>query len=97
MRHLHSRGVIHRDLKPGNVFLNGSFEPSVGGFGISRVADSLLSGGQGTRLYMAPEVIDGKIGRITQMCDVFSSGVFLQQMAAADINLKMDRLGVHWI
>jgi eukaryotic-like serine/threonine-protein kinase len=85
---VHDAGVVHRDLKPGNIFLahgrNNEIEPKLLDFGISRAAESeqfklttargLL---MGTPLYMSPEAIHG--GEITSLSDQYSLGVVLYE------------------
>lgn len=60
LAHLHSQGVVHRDLKSSNIFLSGSQRClRIGDFGISRVLEStaLASSCVGTPAYMSPELI----------------------------------------
>jgi serine/threonine protein kinase len=58
----HEQSDIHRDLKPVSVLLYALFEANARDFGISGIVDSLfVTGGRGTRLYMAPEVIDHRL------------------------------------
>ena len=72
---VHAAGVVHRDLKPGNIMLSEG-EPVVIDFGIAHAADSskITQTGMfmGTPGYLAPEVIEGK--GATQASDVHSWG-----------------------
>lgn len=73
----HSAGLVHRDIKPGNLLITPSGEVKITDFGIARVADqvSLTATGQvmGTVQYLAPEQATGKPA--TPATDVYSLGV----------------------
>ena len=75
---LHERQIIHRDIKPQNILLQGGI-PRLADFGISRAMNSstLSSVVVGTDSYMAPEAFDGKRNVQT---DVWSVGVVYYQM-----------------
>ena len=81
LHHAHSRGIIHRDVKPGNVMILESGAPKILDFGIARLpASDLTTGGStfGSPSYMAPERMDGKTP--DPRADVFSLGAVLYEM-----------------
>lgn len=79
----HNHGVIHRDLKPGNLFLTRSGEVKLGDFGIARdnTASDLTDTGLtvGTHAYMAPEQITGE-SSISGKVDLYALGCCLFEM-----------------
>ena len=63
LKHAHDRRILHRDLKPQNIFLTRKNFVRLGDFGISRVLSNTLSVAStcvGTPLYLAPELCEGK-------------------------------------
>jgi eukaryotic-like serine/threonine-protein kinase len=85
LSYAHTRGVIHGDIKPGNIFLTRSGRPKVLDFGIARAANvKLIPDLNGLSLgsphYMAPEqLLDG---RLDQRTDIYSLGVVLYELLA---------------
>jgi serine/threonine protein kinase len=78
----HSKGVIHRDVKPDNIMVNPKNQVKVMDFGLARLKDAILqsrkSSTVGTLAYMAPEQIQG--GEIDHRADIFALGVVLYEM-----------------
>jgi len=75
--------ILHRDLKPGNIFLDGNSDAKVGDFGLARVLnhDSVFAQTHvGTPYYMSPEQINEQ--RYNEKSDIWSLGCIVYEMAA---------------
>ncbi|XP_023671037.2 mitogen-activated protein kinase 12 isoform X1 [Paramormyrops kingsleyae] len=79
LKYIHSAGVIHRDLKPGNLAVNQDCELKILDFGLARQADSEMTGYVVTRWYRAPEVILSWM-HYTQTVDIWSVGCIMAEM-----------------
>jgi eukaryotic-like serine/threonine-protein kinase len=80
LAHAHGAGVLHRDLKPGNVFLTRGGGVKVLDFGLARILGVSGLRGSGTPAYMAPEQWRGEPE--DERTDVFALGVMLHEMLA---------------
>ena len=77
----HGRGVIHRDVKPGNVLVSDMGVAKMSDFGIARIERShLTQEGEvlGTPFYMAPEQYEGQ--EIDERTDIYSAGVIVYEV-----------------
>jgi TolB-like protein/Flp pilus assembly protein TadD len=78
----HGKGVLHRDLQPGNVLLDGNGEPMVSDFGLAKWIDQSSDLTRtletlGTPGYIAPEQAECRAGELTGAADIYSLGAIL--------------------
>ena len=81
LHYAHSMGLVHCDIKPGNIMINQHSEVLLTDFGIARMTDTATSTmvGFGTPAYMAPELVLGQDP--TLQSDIYSLGIVLYEMA----------------
>src|SRR5260370_27553381 len=74
----HDKGVVHRDLKPGNIMLDGQGHLRITDFGLAGVAGELKDIRSGTPAYLSPEQRSGQ--EVTARSDIYALGVVLHEV-----------------
>jgi len=88
----HRMGVVHRDLKPGNIMIDREGNAKIMDFGIARSASAKGITGTGVMIgtpeYMSPEQVEGK--EVDRRSDIYSLGVILYEMLTGQVPFEGD-------
>jgi serine/threonine-protein kinase len=97
--HAHERGIVHRDVKPSNVFLPRGRQAKIMDFGVARLAAGTATGGGGittqgtvvgTPNYMSPEQV--RSGELDGRSDLFSAGLILYELVTGEKAYRGDSI-----
>src|SRR5881398_1779255 len=85
VHHAHEHGILHRDIKPGNILLDAKGEPHLTDFGLARLVETESTVTHtmdvlGTPSYMAPEQARGHNEQLTSATDVYGLGAVFYQL-----------------
>lgn len=93
LKHCHSQGILHRDIKLDNVLLTSSFLIKIADFGVSKIVKpgQVLYEQCGTPAYIAPEVIKGD-GYSGFQADIWNLGILLYAMVTGTVPFKSNSI-----
>jgi len=87
----HRQGILHRDIKPGNVLISEGDWPLLTDFGLAKMVESSTQltktgVGVGTPMYMSPEQAQG--AEVDQRTDIYSLGIMLYELVTGDVPFR---------
>jgi serine/threonine protein kinase/tetratricopeptide (TPR) repeat protein len=103
VHYAHQRGVIHRDLKPGNILVDAAGQPKVLDFGVARATEDHRSTKHrtapgeliGTLPYMSPEQAGGETAEVDTRSDVYALGVVLYELLTGRLPYDVSDRRIH--